>query len=145
MAPTHSCSQKQLSAPPLPPPVLVRQGLRWLAVLSFLCKVSQGHLFMSQMNTVFSTAGSITAMISSHRHKQMHLQENRVCFRGPLLCPDSPNTLESPRVPSQCAVPHTECICASVSVPKAAGHPADWARDTVIPQSWRKNISRIWR
>lgn len=100
---------------------------------------------MSQMNAVFSTAGSITTMLSSHQHKQLYLQENQVCFRGPLLCPDSANTLESPRVPFQCAVPHTEFICTRVSVPKAAGHPAVWVRDTVIPQPWRKNISRIWR
>lgn len=59
---------------------------------------------MSQMNAVFSTAGSIPAMLSSHRHKQEYLQENQLCFRGPLLCLDSTNVLESLRVLFQCAV-----------------------------------------
>lgn len=96
------------------------------AIFSFLCNFSQGHFFMSQVNTVFYTAGSITAMINSHQHKQVYLQENQLCFLVPLFCLGSTNDLLFQCVLFMCALPHT--VYAWMPFPGTVGHPVDWVR-----------------
>lgn len=98
---------------------------------------------MSQVSTVFYTAGRIIAMIDSRQHKQVYLQENQLCFPVPLSCLGSANGLQFECVPFQCALPTLnasmpECLFLELPDTLLGG----WG--TVILQPWKRAIFRMW-